>query len=243
MGTLTILLWIAAIGYGIYIWHSRKNEVVGCDTAIAGSLSSVSGGGEEELDNISHKEFKGFMNTTFKIKNTLVDIRNYMLFVIYGNSMEPLGLKSGTIAIVKRLSSEDKYNIPSKSVVIIQIDTDRSKKEGKKITKGFKARQFLGYCNFSDSDDEIIKKLFSIEPKLKEKETTYESKLRKKLRDAREYFGEFDNMAVSLTYKDGRELDFSIHLLTDFIGSIAFIIPDKIFDFKEKKIIVLEKAA
>ncbi|MBQ9312154.1 MAG: hypothetical protein IJ213_03810 [Bacteroidales bacterium] len=181
------------------------------------------GGEVEHVDGLTRK-INDLSNIDFDFEGQSIDLDNYEIFVVDGDSMSKYGIETGNGIIVKRIIS-DKKEIEKNSIVIYQIDSTRYMKEHKdveKIVNGFKMRCLLGYSTLKNTNEEIYNSIKDLDSDLEQKE--YKDKLFFKLDSIRNIFPEQD-ITISTTYKDKQEKDYSIHTLPEIYGKVEYIIP------------------
>ena len=162
-------------------------------------------------------------NKTFCFNGENVSIKDYEVFVVDGESMSNCGIHTGNGVLVSRLFNKQEMN--SGTIVIYEIDPNRYVQDHPDAIEpqyGFKIRQFLGYADMKESNDDIYNKIKNIDNDLDN--TSFKHLLFAKLDKARKYFST-QVVTISITYKDGAK-DYSIHSLAELYGIVNYIIPE-----------------
>lgn len=163
-------------------------------------------------------------NRSFRYNGEIVSIKDYEVFVVYGESMSCCGIHTGNGVLVSRLF--DKAKLANGTIVIYEIDPNRyvnDHPEADQPQYGFKIRQFLDYADLGESNEMICEKIMKIDDELNNEE--YKGMLVGKLDKARKYFNS-QKVTISITYKDDKK-DYSVHSFTELYGVVRYIIPDE----------------
>ncbi|WP_303875354.1 hypothetical protein [Bacteroides acidifaciens] len=163
-------------------------------------------------------------NKSFIFNGKRINIKDYEVFVVDGESMSNCDIHTGNGVLVSRLFN--KNELENGAIVIYEIDPNRYKHdhpESNISQYGFKIRQFIGYADLYEENEVIYNKIQHIDTELKEEK--FKKLLYQKLDKARKYFQD-KKVIVSITYKDNQK-DYSIHSLSELYGIVKYIIPDK----------------
>lgn len=164
-------------------------------------------------------------NKSFMYGGKSIDIDNYEIFIVDGESMSKCGIHTGNGVLVSRLF--DKTNVQSGSVIIYEINPDRyifdhPEEDRRNEQYGFKIRQFLGYADLSQDNKAICEQLINVDNSLANSE--HASILFRKLDKARRYYHPSTKVTISITYKKEYK-DYSVHSLSELYGIVSYIIP------------------
>lgn len=178
-----------------------------------------------DVDHISPlaKELNDLSNKTFYFNGENVNINDYEVFVVDGESMSNCGIHTDNGVLVSCLF--DKQKIDNGTIVIYEIDSTRyahTHPNAVEPQSGFKIRQFLGYADLSNNNQEIYESVKNIDVDLNDME--FKNLLFSKLDKARNYFHN-QMVTISITYKDETK-DYSIHSLSELYGIVRYIIPE-----------------
>jgi len=90
---------------------------------------------------------KNLYNKTYNINGNVVNPRNYEIFIVEGDSMGQVNVKSGDAIFVKKINDFGKLNIKQNTVLLFEIDhkKDLDNCEKKKLPKEYKLRRFVQY--------------------------------------------------------------------------------------------------
>lgn len=163
-------------------------------------------------------------NKSFIFNGKRINIKDYEVFVVDGESMSNCDIHTGNGVLVSRLFN--KNELENGAIVIYEIDPNRYKHDHPESNipqYGFKIRQFIGYADLYEENEVIYNKIQHIDTELKEEK--FKKLLYQKLDKARKYFQD-KKVIVSITYKDNQK-DYSIHSLSELYGIVKYIIPDK----------------
>jgi hypothetical protein len=157
----------------------------------------------------------GLSNKTFMFGKTLVNANEYEKFIVYGDSMKPFDINSGSGLLVSKREENRESHFKKAETLIFKIQND-GKTE-------YKMRKYLSNVNLSKKAEDIYDEQKTIYPKL-----TVDSEKEQfmyKLGKAKERFpGKI--VSLSLTYKDNK-LDYSFHVLDELYGKVEYIIPEE----------------
>lgn len=168
------------------------------------------------------RKISDLSNKTFCFNGENVNVKDYEIFVVDGESMSNCGIHTGNGVLVSRLFNKREIN--NGAIIIYEIDPNRYVHDHPNDAKpqyGFKIRQFLGYADLSESNESIYEKIKNIDKDLSDK--SYKELLLKKINKSRNYFNN-QIVIISITYSDG-EKDYSIHSFAELYGIVKYIIP------------------
>ncbi len=178
-----------------------------------------------DVDHVSPlvRKINDLSNRTFRFNEDIVDAKDYEIFVVDGESMSTCGIHTGNGVLVSRLFNKQEIN--NGSIVIYEINPDRYVHDHPNADKpqyGFKIRQFLGYANLNESNDDVYDKIKDIDKDLNN--ASFKNLLFTKLDKARGYYNN-QIVTISITYKEGVK-DYSVHSLAELYGLVKYIIPE-----------------
>ena len=162
-------------------------------------------------------------NKVFCFDGENVNIKDYEVFIVDGESISNCGIHTGNGVLVSRLFN--KQDINNGTIVIYEIDPTRyvhDHPDAAKPQYGFKIRQFLGYADLNRDNDQIYESVKNIDTDLGN--TQFKELLFAKLNKARNYFNN-QVVTISITYKEGIK-DYSIHSFAELYGIVKYIIPE-----------------
>lgn len=213
---MIVVYLLVLIGIVIfYIFKPAPDKKQECRIARAGDVNHLSPL-VTKINDLSNK--------SFCFNGEIVNIRDYDIFVVDGESMANCGIHTGNGVLVSRLL--DKKNIANGTIVIYEIDSERYMHDHPNMSEpqyGFKIRQLLGYAKLENSNDTILKNIKKIDEDLNEE--FFKNALNSKLDKARDYFKN-QNVTISITYKNGIK-DYSIHSFSELYGVVKYIIPEE----------------
>lgn len=207
-----LIILVAIIIY--YVTKPTPNRKQECRIAKAGDVEHISPL-VSKINDLSNK--------TFCFNDENVNIRDYEVFIVDGESMSNCGIHTGNGVLVSRLFN--KQEISNGTIVIYEIDPTRyvhDHPEALKPQYGFKIRQFLGYADLKESNEQIYQSVQRIDVDLNDEK--FKELLFTKLDKARNYFNS-QVVTISITYKDGIK-DYSIHSFSELYGVVKYIIPE-----------------
>ncbi len=178
-----------------------------------------------DVDHISPlvSKINDLSNKTFCFNGENVNAKDYEIFVVDGESMSRCGIHSGNGVLVSRLFNKQEIN--NGSIVIYEINPDRYVHDHPNADKpqyGFKIRQFLGYADLNESNNDIYDKIKDIDKDLNN--ASFKELLFTKLDKARGYYNN-QIVTISITYKEGAK-DYSVHSFAELYGLVKYIIPE-----------------
>ena len=178
-----------------------------------------------DVDHISPlvSKINDLSNKIFCFDGENVNIKDYEVFIVNGESMSNCGIHTGNGVLVSRLFN--KQEISNGTIVIYEIDPTRYKHDHPDAVSpqyGFKIRQFLGYADLNKNNENIYESVKKIDLDLTE--SKFKDLLITKLNKARPYFKD-QVVTISITYKDGIK-DYSIHSFSELYGIVKYIIPE-----------------
>ena len=178
-----------------------------------------------DVDHISPltSKINDLSNKTFCFNGVNVDVKDYEVFIVDGESMSNCGIHTGNGVLVSRLFK--KHELENGTIVIYEIDTTRyvhDHPEAPEPQYGFKIRQFLGYANLNEGNEHIYEMARNIDTDLDNE--NFKKMLFAKLDKARRYFNN-QTVTISITYKEGMK-DYSIHSFAELYGIVRYIIPE-----------------
>lgn len=178
-----------------------------------------------DVDHISPlvRKLNDLSNKTFYFNEENVNINDYEVFVVDGESMSNCGIHTGNGVLVSRLFNKQEIN--NGAIVIYEIDPTRyvcNHPNAVKPQSGFKIRQFLGYADLSNNNQEIYESVKNIDVDLND--IKFKDLLFSKLDKARNYFHN-QMVTISITYKNETK-DYSIHSFSELYGIVRYIIPE-----------------
>lgn len=178
-----------------------------------------------DVDHISPlvSKINDLSNKIFCFDGENVNIKDYEVFIVNGESMSNCGIHTGNGVLVSRLFN--KQEISNGTIVIYEIDPTRYKHDHPDAVSpqyGFKIRQFLGYADLNKDNEKIYESVKKIDLDLTE--SKFKNLLITKLNKARPYFKD-QVVTISITYKDGIK-DYSIHSFSELYGIVKYIIPE-----------------
>lgn len=178
-----------------------------------------------DVDHISPlvSKINDLSNKIFCFDGENVNIKDYEVFIVNGESMSNCGIHTGNGVLVSRLFN--KQEISNGTIVIYEIDPTRYKHDHPDAVSpqyGFKIRQFLGYADLNKDNEKIYESVKKIDLDLTE--SKFKDLLITKLNKARPYFKD-QVVTISITYKDGIK-DYSIHSFSELYGIVKYIIPE-----------------
>lgn len=178
-----------------------------------------------DVDHISPlvSKINDLSNKTFCFNGENVNAKDYEIFIVDGESMSSCGIHTGNGVLVSRLFN--KQEISNGTIVIYEINPDRyvhDHPDADKPQYGFKIRQFLGYADLNESNDDIYNQIKGIDKDLHN--ASFKNLLFTKLDKARKYFNN-QIVTLSITYKDGVK-DYSVHSFAELYGLVKYIIPE-----------------
>lgn len=173
----------------------------------------------------------------YKDRGETVSLKGYTPYVISGHSLEPLGINNGSIAYVKVLERDDikngNLNDLINRYIVLNIDYKRTQKEhplkSLPVTSGKKARKVVNIVPTKLSKEEITKSLENLlscdkeyNSKDERDKQSYLSKLIDKYEFATKYYEQNNQLIISVTYKEGKEKDYSFHSPDWLYGIIEY---------------------
>ena len=166
-------------------------------------------------------------NKSFKYEGKNVDIKDYEVFIVNGDSMQKCGIRTGNGVLVSRIF--DRNQLHRGEIIVYEINPERYRADhpgNENAPCGFKIRQYLCHACLTESNEDIYNEAAEADPALKE--NANRSKLLAKLEKAREYYEANANVIISITYRNGTEKDYSIHAASELYGVVKYIIPDEL---------------
>lgn len=186
--------------------NTTGNGVETIDKAFAGSPKV--GSAVLEVDRGSNK-------TIYTENGAPVDLSSMLRFAIEGNSLEHVGLKHGTIVYTNKDYIKSGLSVLVGRFIILIIDNERTLKEHPEYPPiaGYKARKVVDIFRTKmerSGFDEKMKPLLDEDKDVKDSSKCLE-RLWQKYTFASNYYDDDTLLIVSITYKDGKEKDYSFH--------------------------------
>lgn len=209
-----IVLPIAAIVafFIIRLFTMKNREKV--SVAYAGSANGLPAVEEVEIER----------NKPIYTENgEIVNLSKYRKFLIKGNSLERVGLKSGDYVFTRECQPEEVVN----KFVVFKYDLKRQAEQypDRKIeSDSHKARKAIKIIATNLSESEFynaIKMLIDNDSEIKEKDS-FKSAIWEKYRFASEFYSEQKILIMSLTYKDGCDKMYSFHSPDFLVGVVEY---------------------
>ena len=179
-------------------------------------------------------------NPIYRDGDIEVDVSNLTPLIIDGHSLEPLGIKDGSTIFVEENKNENKDDIQNKELanligrfVVFNIDNDRTLKEHPLkniiVSNGLKTRKVIGIVQTKLDEKQIKNQINEIMSSDKEfqhlesdKKEAFIAKIAKKYKFASDYYSNDQNLIMSITYKYGKEKDFSFHSPSFLFGIVKY---------------------
>lgn len=187
-------------------------------------------------------------NPIYRNGDIEVDVSNLTPLIIDGHSLEPLGIKDGSIIFVEKKvekkkdekKDEKKDDIQNKELanligrfVVFNIDNDRTLKEHPLkniiVSNGLKTRKAIGIVQTKLDEKQIKNQINEIMSSDKEfqhlesdKKEAFIAKIAKKYKFASDYYSNDQNLIMSITYKYGKEKDLSFHSPSFLFGIVKY---------------------
>ena len=237
------LFLIIVIAFIIYYRNMGKKD----------DVRAIMSGSTNDPSKLSDKESYSIYDIN-KNKRDKSGIQNMVKGVIFGTSLEPLGINCGDGASIQPFSDEQKKNIKENHLIekndIILFNYSRKKIDAIHPI-GIKSRRFIAFLDLSKPVDEIQKNILDYTPKdsgLKEWERVNDNTIDDGTKDSlmkrienitvklKEAYGEntddykenASNHILSLTYlldeNDNYYARYSVHSIDKLFGKAAYII-------------------
>lgn len=159
-------------------------------------------------------------NRKYTIQGEEIDISEYLIFVVNGESMAYNNIHSGDIVFIKELIGETRLKIPKDKIILLEIDDDICcSKCNETGDSEYKLRKFIGYLNITEVDVEEWTNQYEITNK-KEYLTKFE-RCKEKYKDTEDIKGTF---LCSTTMKD-YGLSYSFHPIRLLKGVVEYVLP------------------
>lgn len=174
-------------------------------------------------------------NPIYRNGDIEVDVSNLIPLIIDGHSLEPLGIKDGSIIFVEKkddIQDKELENLIGRFVVF-NIDNDRTLKEHPLknivVNNGLKTRKAIGIVQTKLDEEQIKNQINEIMFSDKEfqhlefdKKEAFIAKIAKKYKFASDYYSNDQNLIMSITYKYGKEKDLSFHSPRFLFGIVKY---------------------
>lgn len=183
--------------------------------------------GKPEEEKSIKKTQEEWCDVDFVSENgTIVELKAYKPFLVKGTSLEPEGISDGTKIFVEMLSHFKKKgsleNFVQGQFIVLKNDAKRAKKEypERKVLNGLKIRKFIMTIERGLSDDVINGILNKLEENISE---ALRQNVLKKYKFVCDYYKKDEKFLLSVTYKDGKNMDFSFHSTTYLRGVVKYV--------------------
>lgn len=166
-------------------------------------------------------------NKSFKYEGKDVNIKDYEVFIVNGDSMQKCGIRTGNGVLVSRVF--DRNQLHRGDIIVYEINPERYRAdhpENENAPCGFKIRQYLCHASLTEDNEAICNEAAEADPALTEHDGR--SRLSAKLDKARRYYQGNASIIISITYRNGTEKDYSIHAASELYGVVKYIIPDEL---------------
>lgn len=163
--------------------------------------------------------------------DTAVDVSKLRCYAVEGASLAPMGLMDGSLLYVEEEPVLKDNTDLIGHFIILRIDDDRTRKEHPEkpltVEKGFKVRKVVALFSGKMGEEaleekvrELIERDSELAYKLKDEEHSPLKRILNKYKFAVSYYGENQELIVSITYKRGSDKDYSFHS-TQFLQGIV----------------------
>lgn len=191
--------------------RSETQKKMPCKIVKAGEISKISG----LMATINNIDNKNFM-----YQGKPLNVNEFTLFVVDGESMASENIHTGNGLLVKPFNYEQKKEITGNPLLVFEIDNNRKYHRNPDCDASaeteYKLRKFVGYFNRSDSF-ESLQKMF-------DQYGGSACYLKEKQDNALRFYPDVPLFILSYTNKDG-QVSPSIHPIAYVYGKVEFIIP------------------
>lgn len=175
-------------------------------------------------------------NPIYKDGDVEVDVSKLTPLIIEGPSLEPLGIKNQSTIFVQ----PEPEQLPDESLkkligrfVVYKIDNERTLKEHPlkniSVNNGFKARKVVNIVNTKLDNIQIeqiihdfLKKDLDFQNSTDEEQKAFLDKIVGKYLFASNYYTNDNKLIMSITYKSGKEKDYSFHSPQFLYGVVKY---------------------
>lgn len=175
-------------------------------------------------------------NPIYKDGDVEVDVSKLTPLIIEGLSLEPLGIKNQSTIFVQ----PEPEQLPDESLekligrfVVYKIDNERTLKEHPlkniSVNNGFKARKVVNIVNTKLDNIQIeqiihdfLKKDLDFQNSTDEEQKAFLDKIVGKYLFASNYYTNDNKLIMSITYKSGKEKDYSFHSPQFLYGVVKY---------------------
>ncbi len=161
----------------------------------------------------------------YKDGDVEVDVSKLKPLIIEGHSLEPLGIKDQSTIFVQpepNLLPDESLERLIGRFVIYKIDNERTLKEHPlkniSVNNGFKARKVVNIVNtkldkvqIGEIINDFLKKDLDFLNSTEEEQKAFLDKIVGKYIFASDYYADDNKLIMSITYKSGKEKDYSFH--------------------------------
>lgn len=164
------------------------------------------------------------------------DVSELTQLIVEGHSLEPLGIKDGSILFVERINYSTAYDLNQLigRFIVFNIDNERTLREHplKNITVeegGLKARKAVKIVRTKQQQEQFTTELSTFlekdheyQKETKEKKDFFLQRIVIKYIFASDYYQTDDNLIMSITYKNGKDKDYSFHSPKFLYGIVKY---------------------
>lgn len=171
-------------------------------------------------------------NPVFRNGDRKVDVADYKCYVVDGSSLEPLGIRDGSLLYVDEKVKGKVANDLIGHFIVLKIDNDRTRKEHPEmlvcVEDGCKVRRVIAVFPTQMNEMVVRKELGLLlerdrELELDEKgRADFLERIVRKYLFASSYYEKESELIVSITYKKGKSKDYSFHSLSFLKGIVKY---------------------
>ncbi|MDE6528525.1 MAG: hypothetical protein K2L78_05715 [Muribaculaceae bacterium] len=220
---LVILIMAVLGGLSFILSQTGKPAQTKCKVVKAGKVADIT-----KVSPLT-ATINSLDNKKFVIDGKPVDIHDYELFVVDGESMRQRDIHTGNGLLVSRLNMSEKHSLRAKDLIVLELDTDLTQKlHGKECgihgCPIFKLREFLGYI----PDKETLKTRLS-DLGVNDSMELFDKTL-KKFDIVRQHYNGSEPLLLSDTY-DNSGRCFSFHSARFVYGKVIYVMPKQVIKF------------
>jgi len=215
-----IILLILFIVYLVFLWIKRpkiERSKIEYTLACAGVVGSSN-------KNSTISLYKNIYNANIKVDGQSINAKDYGVYVADGNSMSIANINNGDFVLVKDLVGNEKDNLASDNILLLDIDRDNDLENKIK----YKLRQIITYLNSKENFDNWFDDNFKSNQhidlfQLKEN-------IRKKYNDCFAKYNWNDNESITLLFSktyNGKSVEYSFHPINLLRGVVKYVVSSK----------------
>lgn len=204
-----IIILILLIVSQVYFYYNNKKQ------ENKESIYRVVKAGDVAQATELYVAMKSLNNRTFTHNGQYVNINDYKVFIVKGESMSNDNIHTGDVVFVKELIGESRLSITNGKILLLEIQNSKNEQGDAE----YKLRRFIDYISMNK---------VNVNEWINEHQIQQDTKFINKFESAKKRLSESTNendlFLCSMTWHEG-ELDYSFHPIKVLVGIVEFSLP------------------